>query len=194
MMAHSFMKYFRPLPELENKRLFLRRAYLTDTDDLNICMRNKNVCKFEVWSPHTSNIETLGFVNSLLIRYDNGTCTDWIIERKHDKRAIGVINLHDFSQSNNNSEMGFWIAEDCWGKGYATESAETILEFAFYVLQLNKVSCLCAAQNIRSKKVMKKLHMSYEGTLRKHINIHGTLTDIEVYSILKAEFHMPQNS
>ena len=41
---------------------------------------------------------------------------------------------------------------------------------------------------------MKKLHMSYEGTLRKHINIHGTLTDIEVYSILKAEFHMPQNS
>lgn len=190
----SFMKHFRPLPEFETRRLYLRRAFLTDTDDLYLCMRDPHVCEYEVWYPHKSDLETLGFVNSLIIRYDSGTCTDWVIERKRDGRAIGMINLHDFSVPNRSAEMGFWLAQDCWGNGYAKESAQTILRFAFNILQLNKMSCLCASSNLKSKKLMEKLRMTHEGQLRSHINIHGTFTDIDVYAILSKEFDMPQIS
>lgn len=185
----SFMKHFRPLPTLQTGRLRLRRAFLTDADDLYLCMKDPCVCEYEVWYPHKNHLETLAFVNSLVIRHDNGTCTDWVIERKQDKRAIGIINLHNFSTPNRHAEMGFWLAQDCWGKGYAQDSAQCVLQFAFETLKLNKISCLCATENLRSKNLLQKLHLTYEGTLRRHIDIHGIFSDIDVYSILINEFN-----
>ncbi len=190
----TFLKHFRPLPTLNSPRLSLRRAYLTDVEDLFICMHNPKVCLYEVWHAHKTHLETLGFVNMLITRYDNHTCTDWVIERKSDNRAIGVINLHDFSVTNRYAEIGFWLAEDCWRNGFATESALLVLDFAFHTLKLNKVSGLCTSENNACKQLLQHLGMTYEGTLRKHIKMNNQFQDIDVFSILSEEFRLPQNS
>ena len=96
-MSCKIMKYFRPLPTLESDRLIFRRAYLTDADDLFKCMKNEKISRYEVWRPHKTILETLGFVNNLIIKFDKYECTEWVIERKRDSRAIGVINLHAVS-------------------------------------------------------------------------------------------------
>lgn len=182
------LKYFKPLPVIETTRLLLRRAYLTDTDDLFICMKNENVCKYEVWNAHRTALETLGFINTLITKYDDNSCTDWIIERKSDHRAIGVINLHDIAEPNLYAETGFWLGEEYWNNGYAEESAIAVLNFAFNVMKLNRVCGMCDIENIRSEKLLRKLNMTYEGTLRQHIKIGNEFRDIKVFSILRHEF------
>jgi len=182
------ISYFRPMPVLETERLRLRRAYLTDTDDIFICTGNENICRYETWERHRSHIETLGFINDLMEKYDSNRCTEWIIEEKSLGRAIGVINLHDICEGNRYAEMGFWIAEDTWHKGYASEAARAVTDFAFSVLGLNKLGCMCATENTASEKVLLRLGMTLEGILRKHINIKGSFSDIKYFSILREEY------
>lgn len=188
-MTDSIISHFNPFPTLISERLVLRRAYLTDTDDLYICMSNPNVCRYETWTAHSSVIDTLGYVNSLMIKHDEGVCTEWIIENKKTQRAIGMINVHDISERNRTCEMGFWLAEDCWGMGFASEAARRIEEFMFGQTGINKLICMCAAQNRQSEKAIRNLGMRHEGTLRKHILIKGAYNDIKVYSILKEEYN-----
>ncbi|PWM46178.1 MAG: hypothetical protein DBX47_02815 [Clostridiales bacterium] len=185
---NKLLKYFKPLPFIETPRLILRRAYLTDTEDLFLCMKNKNVCRYEVWQPHNNVIETLGFINSLITKYDDNTCTDWVIERKRDNKAIGVINLHDIIEQNLYAETGFWLGEEYWNNGYAAESALAVLNFAFNVMGLNRVCGMCDTENTHSEKLLKNLNMTYEGTLRQHIKIGSEFRNIKVFSILKHEF------
>lgn len=187
-MTKGIIRHFRPFPTLISDRLVLRRAYLTDTDDLFICMSNPAVCRYETWSAHDTVLDTLGYVNSLIIKHDDGVCTEWIIENKSARRAIGMINIHDISDRNKTAEMGFWLAEDCWGRGYAAEAAGRVEEFIFNHTEINKLICMCSVQNSASERTIKKLGMFCEGTLRQHILIKGVYNDIRIYSLLREEY------
>ena len=134
-----------------------------------------------------TELETFGFINDLLNRIDERKSADWVIERADDGRVIGVINLHDYSEANENAELGFWFGEEYWGNGYATEAAKRVLDFAFRELKLNRVTALCVDENVASAHVLKKLGMTYEGTMRQYIRIKGTFRDILVFSLLKDE-------
>lgn len=56
-------------------------------------------------------------------------------------------------------EIGWRLDKAYWGKGYATEAATKVLEFAFSQLQLEEVVSLTAKQNVRSMKVMDRIGM-----------------------------------
>ena len=56
-------------------------------------------------------------------------------------------------------EIGWRIAFDCWGRGYATEGAEACLQFAFSEIGLEEVVSFTVPTNVRSLRVMEKLGM-----------------------------------
>ena len=57
-------------------------------------------------------------------------------------------------------EIGWRLAAEHWGNGYATEAARAALAFGFEVLGLDEVVSFTAAQNLRSRRVMEKLGMT----------------------------------
>jgi 3-dehydroquinate dehydratase/shikimate dehydrogenase len=57
-------------------------------------------------------------------------------------------------------EIGWRLAAPHWGKGYATEAAKAVLEFAFSELELGEVVSFTAIQNTRSMKVMERIGMT----------------------------------
>ena len=56
-------------------------------------------------------------------------------------------------------EIGWRLAFEHWGKGYATEGARAVLEHGFERLKLDEIVSFTTVQNIRSRSVMEKIGM-----------------------------------
>jgi RimJ/RimL family protein N-acetyltransferase len=59
-------------------------------------------------------------------------------------------------------EVGWRLAADAWGRGYATEGGRALLDYAFAQLGKSEVVSMTAAINVRSRRVMERLGMTYD--------------------------------
>lgn len=109
------------------------------------------------------------------------------VERKGDGVFIGVIGLA-FQLEYNRAELGYWLGVPFWNQGYTTEAARILLDFAFRELRLNRVYAAHYGDNPASGRVMQKLGMAYEGTLRQHLIRLGRPRDSVCYGILRDEW------
>jgi RimJ/RimL family protein N-acetyltransferase len=57
-------------------------------------------------------------------------------------------------------EIGWRLAPECWGRGYATEAARAVLAHAFGPLGLHQVVSFTTASNLRSQRVMQRIGMT----------------------------------
>jgi RimJ/RimL family protein N-acetyltransferase len=86
----------------------------------------------------------------------------WAVEVKKGTRFIGYVGLNtpQFEAAFTPCvEIGWRLAFDHWGRGYATEAARGVLEYAFEVLKLAEIVSFTVAANARSWRVMERLGM-----------------------------------
>ena len=67
------------------------------------------------------------------------------------------------------------------------EAVRAVIRFGFGRMELNRIQARCVAENTASARVMEKVGMTYEGTLRESEYIKGALRDMKIYSILRRE-------
>jgi len=87
----------------------------------------------------------------------------WPIEVKGGTSFAGVIVLQEIpfdSHFTPAMEVGWWLAYDHWGKGYATEGASAALAYAFGELQRSEIVAITTPVNVRSQRVMERLGMT----------------------------------
>lgn len=90
----------------------------------------------------------------------------WALEIRGGPSFVGSIALQavpfqaHFTPAN---EIGWRLATEHWGRGYATEGARAALEFAFNELKWREVVAFTAASNLRSQRVMERLGMTHDG-------------------------------
>jgi 3-dehydroquinate dehydratase / shikimate dehydrogenase len=91
----------------------------------------------------------------------------WAASLIQTDEFIGFIGLEDvyFSAPFNKFapavEIGWRLAFNHWGKGYATEGAKAVLQYGFNSLKLAEIVSFTAVQNIRSRHVMEKIGMDH---------------------------------
>lgn len=85
-------------------------------------------------------------------------------------------------------ELGYWIGKNYWGKGFATEAVNRMIQFGFIELGLNRIWASAISRNRSSIKVLEKSGLRKEGTLRKNRLLLNTYEDVDVYGILKTEY------
>lgn len=103
-------------------------------------------------------------------------------------RLVGTIGLRDVDREHSLAEMGFWIGVDFWGKGYATEAAGAVLQFAFHQLQLNRVYAHHMQRNPASGRVLAKLGMRPEGVERERVRKWDVFEDVVLMAILRRDW------
>jgi hypothetical protein len=86
-------------------------------------------------------------------------------------KLVGDIGYHPIDWADRKAEIGYWLGESFQGKGLMTEACKTLITYAFAELGLNKVEIHCAAENIRSCAIPKRLGFTQEG-----INDHVVTT------------------
>jgi RimJ/RimL family protein N-acetyltransferase len=84
-----------------------------------------------------------------------------------------------------NAEIGYWIGEPYWGKGYATDAVRQCLKFAFEELNLLRVYANIYEYNIGSMKVLEKVGFEKEAIIKSSIMKEGKIFDEHLYSIRK---------
>lgn len=90
----------------------------------------------------------------------------WAVELKASGSFIGYVGLHvpaaelPFSPC---TEVGWRLAYDYWGHGYATEAARAALSVGFELLGLQEIVSFTAVVNVRSRAVMQRLGMKESG-------------------------------
>ena len=106
--------------------------------------------------------------------------------RREEERLCGGIGLHT-TREHNHAELGYWIGVPFWGNGYCTEAAREVLKYGFGTLKLNRIHSGHFSNNPASGRILQKIGMKHEGTLRRHILKWGEYLDVELYSLLASE-------
>lgn len=174
---------------LETERLILRRFELGDANDMfSNWASDPEVTKYLAWPTHSS-IEVSKFViNDWVSSYDKKEYYSWAIELKGERKVVGSITAVKVNDLTNAIEIGYCIGRNYWGNGITAEAGKAVVKFLFEEVKANRVCAYHAPENPNSGKVMKKIGMTYEGTLRQSDICNQGIVDSDVYSILKEEY------
>ena len=175
-------------PTLITERLCLRPLTIDDAADIFEYASNPEIATYTVWYPHVTLQDSQIFVQSILDQYEKGEIAAYGIEKKKKKKVIGTCGFIEYDKNHYKAELAYALSPNYWGQGIATEAAKACIRYGFEILQLNRIEAGCHASNAQSERVMKRLGMQYEGTLRKDMFVKGTYRDTKVYSILREEY------
>ena len=101
----------------------------------------------------------------------------WAVETKNAREFIGFVGLHTpiaalpFSPC---VEIGWRLAHQHWGKGFATEAANGALRVGFELLGLPEIVSFTSVRNLRSRAVMERLGMWVEANTFEHPSVPVT--------------------
>lgn len=82
----------------------------------------------------------------------------------------------------------YHLGKQYWGRGYATEAAKVVVDVAFKLPEIVRVSADALTTNPASSRVLEKIGMKFEGCLRMKFFRNGMYGDLNTYSILKREY------
>lgn len=171
-------------PTLKTERLLLRRFNAADAPEVSRLCDNYNLYKSTLNLPHPYPLESaLEWIATHNESFTSGRMYEFAITNKESGKLYGAIGL-SHQQAHRHGEIGYWIGEEYWGQGYATEAARAVLDFALRDKDLHRVYARFFASNPASGKVMEKCGMTYEGTQKDHIFKEGRYEDLLLFGIL----------
>ena len=84
--------------------------------------------------------------------------------------------------SESEAEIGYWLGEDFWGKGYVTEATLRVLQYAFEELNLTQLWAGAYEENIASQRVLEKCGFRYHHTLEDFLfPLIGEGIQVDIY-------------
>jgi ribosomal-protein-alanine N-acetyltransferase len=105
------------------------------------------------------------------------------IFNEDDFIGIGsIVPQHDIHK--NNGEIGYWIGQPYWGKGYGKKTVELLTAYAFGELHLIRVFAAVFEYNTASMKVLEHAGYKLEAIMKSSIVKYGKIMDEYIYSIL----------
>lgn len=178
----------RPQPILPTERLVLRALVPADAPAVQHLAGAREVADTTLNIPHP---------------YEDGMAETWIAERaeayargegvafaiaaREDGALIGAIGL-TLNRRFFRAEMGYWLGVPYWNRGYATEAARAMLRFGFETIGAHRIHAARFSRNPASGRVLEKIGMRCEGTLRQHMLRWERFEDAVVYGILRDEW------
>ena len=146
---------------LETERLVLRDWRDSDAEDFHRLHSDLKV--METLGPVREMSYTTDLIVDLRERSRrNGGFTYWAVELREDGRVIGFCGLDRGHEGPivGELEIGWRLASDCWGRGYATEGALACLAWANANLPGERCVAITAAINTRSRRLMERIGMT----------------------------------
>ncbi len=173
------------LPTLKGKNIVLRAFKNSDAGDLQENANNKKIARF-TFVPYPYKLkDAKSFIKRTRKNYRQKKEHNFAITLKKTNKAIGSISLMKLDFKNKNAELGYWLGEKYWGKGYTTEAGKLILRHAFNNLKLKRIYAMTFLSNKTSSKVLEKLGFKKEGILRKNVFRNNKFHDENLYAIVK---------
>ncbi|MDX1665249.1 MAG: GNAT family protein [Candidatus Promineifilaceae bacterium] len=178
-------------PRIQTARLLLRPWEFTDLEAVLEYAQDEAWARFlPVPRPYRREHAREFLARQILL--DRAEHASWAI--MFEEKTVGGINLR-FSEAHRIAEMGYSIARPLWGRGLTTEAAAAVRDAAFTTYpELERVRAMADSRNRGSRRVMEKIGMQHEGTLRRNRLHQGELVDEAWYGILRSEWEARRQS
>jgi RimJ/RimL family protein N-acetyltransferase len=148
---------------LVTERLVLRSWLPTDVEPVTALSADPEVMRF---FPRPSTREEIArLIDRQRANLGAGRPGLYAVERRDDERVLGFVGLAVPSFEAPFTpcvEVGWRLARDAWGRGYATEAATAALDHGFSALGLDGVVSFTAVANEPSRAVMRRLGMRHD--------------------------------
>lgn len=174
---------------LSSPQLFIRLLKKTDLNEMHILSSNPEVERYNT----VGVSQNISFTKTILkdrikdnkaVPFQNAT---FAIEDKESGRFIGMFGIAMGRSKKRSAEIWYKFHPLFWGKGFATEAVNSVLDYCFDELKLHRVEAGCAIENIGSMRVLEKVGMFREGVARKSLPLESGWSDGYLFAILNTD-------
>ncbi len=154
---------------LETERLVMRFPNLEDAKPISILANNPNIANMvaTVKSPYSLE-DAQQWLDITKKNHDSLLHITFLLCLKGNCTIVGTCGATHIKQQTYG--LGYWIGEDYWNNGYATEAVKTLVDFLIKKREAKYISAWYANENRASKRVLEKSGLSYQG---KQQDIHS---------------------
>lgn len=178
---------------IETARLTLRRFREEDAASLLELYGNPDVVRYLYMEP----LQPDGLRDALDRRLRppqldaEGDVLELAAELRSAGQFVGAMTFFYRSTVHARGEIGYTIAPQYAGQGFATEGAVAMLRIGFEVLGLHRLEGQCDARNLGSARVLERIGMRREAHFLENEFVKGEWTDAHVFAMLADEW-LPQ--
>jgi RimJ/RimL family protein N-acetyltransferase len=150
---------------IETERLLLRPWREEDREPFYRLNSDARVMEF--FPECLSRTESDSLVERINEHFKKHGFGSFAAELREDQTFIGFVGLAVPSFEAHFTpcvEIGWRLAADYWGRGLATEGARAVVKYAFDELALDALVSFTVPRNIRSRRVMEKIGMTYNAS------------------------------
>lgn len=160
--------------ELEN--LTLRPWQESDAECLYHFAKNPKIGPIAGWPPHASIEDSLNIIKTVFSKKETYAIVC-------DGIPIGCVGLLFHPDTNHwwgegAAELGYWIAEPYWGRGFAADASDALIKRTFDELDVEVIYATYRVENNQSKRVLEKLGFKYYAQLTNENYLGEFFTEI----------------
>ena len=124
--------------------------------------------------------------NWLDVVVDQKPLTDFAIDVAGEAvGGIGFTPQHDVERRS--AEIGYWLGEEFWGRGIATEALVAVTDRAFSNYDVCRLYAHVFDWNGASARVLEKAGYVFEGRMQKSVTKNGQTIDQLMYAIIREQ-------
>ncbi|WP_405267599.1 GNAT family N-acetyltransferase [Methanobrevibacter sp.] len=144
---------------LKTENLTLRPWRDDDAECLYHFAKNPNIGPIAGWPPHESVEDSLNIIKTVFAKRE----TYAIVKDDIPIGCVGLLFHPDCNHywGDDSAELGYWIGEEYWNRGYATEASEALIDHAFSDLDIKEIYASYRHENKQSGRVLEKLGFKY---------------------------------
>lgn len=121
--------------------------------------------------------------------YPKGTPTQMIFSVKKDGKLIGELKFRNIRWFNRKAELSIILKKEEQNKGTGTEVIKTVIEYAFFKMNLHRLEAEVIETNAASRKLVENFGFKKEGVLREAKFQNGKFINIYRYGLLRSEYN-----
>lgn len=175
---------------LVSGRLILRRFRRSDIAAFTAYRTNPAVARFQGWDVPYSARQAGRFVREMEAANPDtpGAWFQFAVAKRPDGPLIGDCGAGVSADDARQVEIGFTLAPEHQGSGYATEAVRRLLDYWFVDRGKHRVYASCDARNAASAGVLRRSGFRQEGHLRQSTWTKGEWTDDLIFAVLAGEW------
>jgi ribosomal-protein-alanine N-acetyltransferase len=175
-------------PSIETDRLKIRRHVPEDFEPMRSFFSDEEATRLLDMTPVQKTEAAIhALLDDVIASYDaeEPIFAMAIVEKEGD-RFVGSCGMAPDDLDPRETQIFYVILPEYQGRGFASEAAAGLVEYAFTKLGVERLFASMAAENAASVKVAEKLGMKFEGSTEKEMN--GVAYQGRRYSLAKSRF------
>ncbi len=169
-------------PVLLSQRLVMRAPHEEDIDALAHLANNAAVATMVSRMPHPYTARDAADFVRRTNAGEIGKCI-YAITKADNGEFLGCCALEPHVNDADTLEIGYWLGEPHWNRGYATEAAHALIDMAFRTRDIAHIDARCRVTNIASRRVIQKCGFQFQGSGMVASLAMGGMMPVEWYRL-----------